>query len=347
MKAVLAIPILLILTLGISLQEVEADLVPEEAYLLEGFGFAVTEDVIKNSQIDFLIDLDRKIGSTTKLVVEDGFVTLGNMEFNVADITGSVLRDGHFIRLAGTADDSLGNQVTLSAFGRLIEDSQEGSVYSFTGRLSEGIFSNKIIYTTKISSLRATISDAQPTITSSLGQIPENGVIVHILKNSANPEELDYIERSKFRQFPYYSEDRITIEPGTTITWINDDVASHSISSGTGLGSSTRASQGAVKICDESQLQTFESDPGHGSSGFSFKSPVDPVTRVGTGCTFTMDGRIKSGEILPGESWSVTIEEPGFYRLADVDYIWMNIIVYAFPDVGSQILPRTDANPLN
>ncbi len=69
MKAVLAIPILLILTLGISLQEVKADLVPEEAYLLEGFGFAVTEDVIKNSQIDFLIDLDRKVGSTTKLVV--------------------------------------------------------------------------------------------------------------------------------------------------------------------------------------------------------------------------------------------------------------------------------------
>jgi len=342
MKAVLAIPILLILAVGISLQEVKAELVPEEAYLLEGFGYAVTEDVIKNSQIDFLINLDRQVGSTTKLVVEDGFITLGDMEFDVADISGSVLRNGHFIRLVGTADDSLGNEVSLSAFGRLIEDSEEGSVYSFTGRLSEGIFSNKIIYTTKISALRATISDAQPTITSSLGQIPENEVIVHIMLHSANPGEQVYIDQGNLRLRNYYSEDRITIEPGTTITWINDDVASHSISSGTGLGTHNRASQGAVKICDESQLQTFEID-----SGFSFKSPVDPVTRKGTGCTFTMDGRIKSGEILPGESWSVTIEEPGFYRLADVDYIWMTSVVYAFPDVGSLVLPSTEAEPLN
>ena len=347
MKALFAIPILLILALGISLQEVQAQLVGEEGYLLEGFGFVVTEDEILNSQINFLIDLDKQTGSTTKLVVEDGFVTLGELEFNVSDISGSVLRDGHFIRLRGTADDSIGNEVSLSAFGRLIQDSKEGSVYSFTGRLSEGIFSNKIIYTTKISELKATITDVQPTITPSLDQTTENEVIVHILKHSANPQELDYIEQGNLQRRNYYSLDRITIEPGTTITWINDDVVSHSISSGTGLGSNTRASQGAVKICDESKLQTFETIPGHGSSGFSFKSVVDPVTRKGLSCTFTLDGRIKSGEILPGESWSVTIEEPGFYRLADVDYIWMTIVVYAFPDVGSTILPSTEAHPLN
>ena len=161
MKALLAIPILLILALGISIQEAKADLTAENAFLLEGFGFAVTEDVIQNSQIDFLIDLDRQIGSTTKIVVEDGFVTLGDSEFTVSDITGSVLRDGHFIRLTGEAVDSLGDQVSLSAFGRLIEDSEEGSVYSFTGRISEGIFSNKIILTTKVTQIT---SDLPPII---------------------------------------------------------------------------------------------------------------------------------------------------------------------------------------
>ena len=343
MKVAIAVSFfVLAIALSHSYEEANAELVANQPYLMEGTGFAVTEESIKNSQIDLLMATERQVGSRTPILVEDGFVTLNEMDFVATDLTGNVLRDGRFLRIVGTVEDPIGNELSISLFGRLIQHSDEGSVYGFTGRLTQGTETNKIIYTTKISALRATDSNAQPTITPSLGQIPENEVIVHIMLHSANPEEQVYIDQGNVRIRNYYSEDRITIEPGTTITWINDDVASHSISSGTGLGSHNRASQGAVKICDESQLQTFEPD-----SGFSFKSPVDPVTRVGTGCTFTMDGRIKSGEILPGESWSVTIEEPGFYRLADVDYIWMNIVVYAFPDVGSLVLPSTEAHPLN
>ena len=250
MKAILAIPILLILALGMSFQEVEADVTAEQAYLLEGFGYAVTEDVIKNSQIDFLIDLDKQFGSTTKLVVEDGFVTLGDMEFNVADITGSVLRDGHFIRLSGSADDSLGNQVSLSAFGRLIEDSEEGSVYSFTGRLSEGIFSNKLILTTKVTQITSDL----PTITTPDEPTPDepiltaeelrkqNEIVVRISPGSSSQGfDLNYIQARKaatdatFEQGDdptrarYLYPNRLTISPGTTLTFQNDDTVSHTI----------------------------------------------------------------------------------------------------------------------
>jgi len=319
MKAVLAIPILLILALGMSLQQVKGDVEEDQAYLLEGSGFAVTEDVIKNSQIDFLINLDRKVGSTTKLVVEDGFVTLGDMEFNVADITGSVLRDGHFIRLAGTADDSLGNQVSLSAFGRLIENSEEGSVYSFTGRLSEGIFSNKIILTTKITQITSNI----PTITT-LGeptptlqeQIEEKEIIVRISPGSSSQGfDLDYISarpaatEATFEQGDdptrarYLYPNRLTISPGTTITFQNDDTVSHTIES-------AKRDTNARGIGQEHRMFA--------------------------------DGRVATGEILPGESKSVTITDRGFLFLVDLDYAWIRMDVVSFPEASESIVIRSE-----
>jgi len=343
MKEVLTVSILVLLVMvfGHFNEDAEAVLVGNQVYLVEGAGFAVTDESIKNSQIDLLIATQNKVGSRTPITIEDGFVTLNNLDFDASNLSGNIIMNGRFLVITGTATGTIGNDVRVSLTGKLIQNSDEGSVYSFTGRITQGAETNKIIYTTKISELPASLLSSTET-TSGAQTMKENEVIVHIMKHSANPNELEYIDQGNLLRRNYYSLDRITIEPGTTITWINDDVASHSISSGTGLGSNTRASQGAVKICDESQLQTFETD-----SGFSFKSPVDPVTRKGTGCTFTMDGRIKSGEILPGESWSFTIEEPGFYRLADVDYIWMNIVVYAFPDVGSTVLPSIEAHPLN
>jgi len=319
MKAVLAIPILLILALGMSLQQVKGDVEEDQAYLLEGSGFAVTEDVIKNSQIDFLINLDKKLGSTTKLVVEDGFVTLGDMEFNVVDITGSVLRDGHFIRLAGTADDSLGNQVSLSAFGRLIEDSEEGSVYSFTGRLSEGIFSNKIILTTKITQITSNI----PTITT-LGeptptleeQIEEKEIVVRISPGSSSQGfDLDYISartaatEATFEQGDdptrarYLYPNRLTVTPGTTITFQNDDTVSHSIVS--------------------AKRDTNARGIGHDFRMFA-------------------DGRVATGEIPPGESRSITITDRGFLFLVDLDYAWIRMDLVSFPEASESIVIRSE-----
>ena len=147
MKAEYAIPILVILTLGFSLQQANAELVGQEAYLVEGTGYAVTADSIKISEMDFLVELDRQIGSRAALTVQDGFVTVGDMDYFVSDVTGTVLNNGRFIRIAGTASNDFGDEVSISFFGRIVEDSTEGSVYSFTGRISEGFFSSKIIYT--------------------------------------------------------------------------------------------------------------------------------------------------------------------------------------------------------
>lgn len=334
MRVLKNIPLIVftIIFLGFSFDYSIAQLTENQAFLIEGSGFGVTEQSIHDSQINFLITTTDKVGSSTNIAIEDGFVSLGDGDFFATNLSGTVLRDGRFLRLIGTIEDTTGRDASFNVFGRLVLDSNEGTVYTFTGRLQQEGTSHKIIYTSKILGLSDVISTTikEPT-TSVAEQTQENEVVVHIRKGAYDPSSFNYITAGQPTMRGPYSLDRITIEPGTTITWVNDDTVSHSISSGTGLGSSTRASQGSVKICDESQLQTL-------GSGSSFRA---------SDCTFTLDGRIKSGPIPPGQSWSFTVEEAGFYRLADIDYIHMTSTIYAFPIADADIIKRSSSNPQN
>jgi len=312
MKAEYAIPILVIITLGISLHEANAELVGQEAYLVEGSGFAVTADSIKISEIDFLVELDRQIGSRASLVVQDGFVTLGDMDYFVSDVTGTVLNNGRFIRIAGTASNDLGDEVSISFFGRIVEDSTEGSVYSFTGRISEGFFSSKIIYTSKISQITSSSTTGITTTATDFDELGDNEIIVTI-SLGANEQGfgLDYIQarpaatEATFEQGDnptrarYLFPNRLTINPGTTLTFQNNDNVDH-------------------------QIVSAKRDTNARGIGHDFR--IIP------------DGRVTSEVIPPGESRSVTINERGFLFLVDPDYLWVRMDVVSFPDIEPDII---------
>lgn len=307
MKAVYSIPFLVLglFLIGILYNESNAQLVSNQAFLIEGSGFAVTEKSIKTSQIDLLMSTGVQIGSTTRIVIEDGFVTLDEIDLIVTDITGSILREGRFIRLVGTAENSIGSEATISLFGRLVQNTGEGSIYSFSGKIIQGSESNKIIYTTKISTLGGTIPSSPITSTSS-EQAKDGEIIIYIAEGAAEPFKLDYIAQDYIQQNTLYTPNRVSTIPGTTLTFVNDDTVSHSISSG----------------------------------------KRDTNSRGGS--PYTQDGRIVSGDILPGKSWSVTLDEIGFIALFDVDYPYMTMDVVVFPDVESDILKgKIDANPRN
>ena len=138
MKIAFAIPLLIVgvLTLGLSLNEAAAEIGPNNAFILEGSGFAVTDDSIKITEIDFAMTTGDKTGSRTNILIEDGFVTLDEDDFIVTDLTGTALRDDRFIRISGTIEDSFGDEASFRVFGRLIQNSDEGAVYGFTGRLT-------------------------------------------------------------------------------------------------------------------------------------------------------------------------------------------------------------------
>ena len=293
---------LLVTSSGFFIDDAFADVNENSAYLLEGSGFAVTEEIIRLSEIDIGLTSHQKSGSSIEFLIEDGFITLDNEDFLISELEGKFLREGNYIRINGNVESS-GDLVTnISFFGRLVEESKNGAIYGFTGRITTTNDSYKIIYTAKLSQLTKVF---ETTETDLKDDIPA----IHILPGSSTQGVASsYIESGETRDprlgndnplsLSYFSYDRITIEPGTTISFVNDDEVAHSIISGKE----------------------------------NYGDRHDP---------FTPDGRISTGEILPGESITITFDEMGFYRLYDPAYPWMKIIVYSFPDVDNLILGST------
>jgi len=335
MSIAVVVPLVIIgiVTLGLTFSDANAELDTNNAFILEGSGFAVTEESIKTSEIDFAISTGTQQGSTIRMLIEDGFVTLNDNEFLLFDLEASGLREGRYIRVSGIAEDSFGEEASIRLFGRLVENSAQGSIYGFTGSLTHDNIKYKVIYTTSLTGL-TNISTTIETETQE-----EAELVVHIQPGSSNQGiASNYIEVGKIRQEKiisggsgvlranYFSPDRVSIEPGTSVTFFNGDDVAHRIVSGTGLGSNSRI-QGTMEICET----PAEKLP----LGFS---------HVPTSCAFTFDGRIDSGTIEPGESWTGSFDDFGFYRIIDPDYPWMSIVVYSFPESDSEVIRRVGTN---
>jgi len=299
-KAAITLLALLVVSSGYFINESFAEISVNQAFLLEGSGFAVTEESIKISEIDLGLSSQQQRGSTINFLIEDGFITLNEEEFAITDLEGKFLREGRYIRINGNIESSSGLDTTISFFGRLVEESKDASVYGFTGRITTPDDSHKVIYTTKLSTL------SKITTTSTESE-ESNDLILHILRGSASQGVVSsYIEAGDVRSLAvktqraddalrlrYFSQDRISVEPGTTITIVNDDVVSHNVISG--------------------------------------KENRDRYVQ------FTPDGRISTGDIAPGESANITFDDMGFYRLYDPDYQWMKIVAYVFPDTDNLV----------
>jgi plastocyanin len=293
---------LLVISSGFFINDAFAEVSENSAYLLEGSGFAVTEELIRLSEIDIGLSSHQQSGSSIDFRIEDGFITLDNEDFVISELEGKFLREGRYIRINGNIESIGGFDTTISFFGRLVEESKDAAIYGFTGRITTLDDTYKIIYTAKLSQLTKILKDTSET------SLEEEILTIHIHPDSSTQGVASsYIESGETRdprlgsgplRLSYFSQDRITIEPGTTVVFVNDDDVSHSIISGKE----------------------------------NYNDRHNP---------FTPDGRISTGEILPGESINITFDEMGFYRLYDPAYPWMKIVTYSFPDVDNLILGTT------
>lgn len=282
MKAAFTLLALLVVSSGYFVNESFAEVSENQAFLLEGSGFAVTEEIIKISEIDIGLSSQKQSGSTINFLAEDGFITLNDKEFLISNLDGKFLREGKYIRINGEIESSSGFDTSISFFGRLVEESKDASIYGFTGRITTSDDTYKVIYTTKLSSL------SKIDIITTESKTSDDSAI-HILLYSSVQKTADDITPgvNSAIHLRFFSQDRISIEPGASITIVNDDLVSHSILSG--------------KENSDRYIQ------------------------------YTADGRISTGEILPGESTTITFDDAGFYRLYDPDYQWMGIVAYVFP----------------
>lgn len=288
---------------GFFIADAFAQVESNSAYLLEGSGYGVTEEIIRLSEIDIGLSSNQQSGSSINFLIEDGFITLDNEDFLISQLEGKFLREGRYIRINGNVESSDGSDTTISFFGRLVEKSKDAAIYGFTGRISTIEDSYKIIYTAKLSKLTK-ISEI-----TSKPNLQETILKIRILPGSSSQGVANsYIESGTTRdpriidadplRLSYFSQDRIIIEPGTTITLVNEDYTSHRIISGKE----------------------------------NYGDRHNP---------FTPDGRISTEDILPGKSTNITFDEMGFYRLYDPTYPWMKIVVYSFPNAENLILGTT------
>ena len=226
MRVIIFLLFVLFISSGYFINESFAEISENQAFLLEGSGFAVTEESIKTSEIDLTLSSQQQSGSSINFLTEDGFITLGEEEFVISELEGKFLREGRYIRINGNIESSTGLDTSISFFGRLVEESKDASVYGFTGRITTSDETHKIIYTTKLTTL------SKITITSTESE--ESDLTIHILKGSAAASTADDLIPgvSTSNLLRFFSIDRISVHPDTTITIVNDDITNHSLISG-------------------------------------------------------------------------------------------------------------------
>ena len=233
-NSLLGLCALLVITSGFFINDAFAEVDQDSVYLIEGSGFAVTEKIIKLSEIDIGLSSHQQSGSSIDFLIEDGFITLDIEDFVISDLEGKFLREGRYIRINGNIESAQGFDTSISFFGRLVEESQNASVYGFTGRINTPDNSYKIIYTAKLSQLTNLVDTTEKS------EIKDESLIIRILRGSSTQGVASsYIPSGETREprldggrLGYFSKDRITIEPGTTITFVNEDAVSHSLLSG-------------------------------------------------------------------------------------------------------------------
>ena len=269
--------------LASSLQQADSELLASGKYLLQGSGFAATEESIDDSELDLQFSTGKLVNTRMKVTLQDGLISLENDDYVAfGGWTGTVLSNGRFISLSGNAENIDGDRISLSLLARLVQNSKDASVYTVTGKLTKDGESTKLVYNAKV--IGSTIFKETPT----QQETPkEKTVQISILSGASNPGNIRY-----------YSLPTVQITPGTTIVWKNDDTVSHRIMSGV--------------------------------ASFSPGKPFKP------------DGKIDSGDIAPGQTFTVTIKELGITRFFDTTYYWMDGVIISLPETGSKSLKTTE-----
>ena len=139
--------------------------------------------------------------------------------------------------------------------------------------------------------------------------VDENNLAVNIVENAF-----------LYNSAQYFDNAMISANPGELFVVTNGDAVSHYFVSGV-----SNANNAGKITYDDFLLCEFDPNV---TSTYSNQDDV-------TDCDFTKDDRIITGEISPGESVSISIDEVGTYRLIDPDYPWMELLVYSFPDSES------------
>jgi plastocyanin len=303
--------------LTISLPHAYSQLVSDNKYLIQATGFVVGTQTIQSSEIDLQFSTGTLNNGNTPVTLENGLVSIsGNNYLNSGTWTTTLLRNGQFIVVTGDAQDSIGNTIHVNIFGRLVQTSQEGSVYYFTGKITGTTEPFQVAYSAKIASTISTVTPSStqtPPTQTPTSQNQGNTVQVSIVSRSSSPYNQNY-----------FSPSSIQVTPGTTIVWTNNDSVPHQIASGV---KSTSVTNTKASFSPDGQInsgviapgKTFQYivnnigtitfyDPSYLWMSGAITSKSEITTQVKTAQISILNGAstMKSGQVLSPPSIQVT-----------------------------------------
>lgn len=207
-----------------------SDFISNESYLIQGTGFVANSQNIFDSTFNIQITAGSQSGSSILSTLQNSQVIInGDNYLNTGNWNATLLRGGKFLLLQGNAQDQHGNTIQLNLFGRQMQISQNGFVYSISGKITNSSETLKVIYSAEATmtaapspvSTPAPAPTPVPTPQPTQSTIPPNAVQINILPSSSKPSI-----------GPYFSPATISVSAGTTIVWTNNDNVPHRIESG-------------------------------------------------------------------------------------------------------------------
>ncbi len=295
MKYLAILALVLGVVFAVSINDAEAQLAGNKAFTFSGSGFAISGTSISDSTADMTFSITQT-KTKPEFTLQGGVIMIDQKDWDLSDFSGSILQNGKLFKFSAKATDPQGKEATITGVAKLIDKTATESIYTFSGTITDATKQKtKLVYTSKVSEFSVKPID----------KTSKSDVTIKILKGAANPETQTYKTQTAGFRFNFISEDRITIAPGGTITFVNEDDVAHSLKSG---------------IFDNNSKQ-------------------------GSKKSYIPDGKISSGDIAPGKSWSVTFDETGFFRLFDEKYQEINITIFVYDE--SKIVKFGQDKPRN
>lgn len=287
MKYIAVLALVLGAVFALSAGTAYAQLATNKSFMLSADGFAASSTNISDSSADITFSVTQ---AKSNLELQNGVITIDQKDWFLSDFSGTVLQNGKLFKFNAKATDPQGKTATISGLAKLVDTAAADSIYTITGTIIESQKTTKLVYTSKVSEFTVKPVDKNQ----------KSSVTVKILKGASNPQSQTYQTQTIAHRFNFLSQDRITILPSGTITFVNEDDVPHTLVSGT---------------ANYLQHNTY----------------------------FTPDGKISSGAIAPGKSWSVTYDQKGFFRLFDEKYPYLEATIFVYDTSKIQATKR----PLN
>lgn len=223
MKYLAFLAVLLGVVFALTIHDAEAQVAGNKAFTLSGNGFAVSSTMISDTTAEITFATSQT-KTKADFTLQDGVIMVDHTDLNISDFSGYAFSNGKIFKFNGKATDPQGKEYTISAIGRLIDKTATESIYTLSGTLTDSAKkTTKLVYTGKVSEF----------IVKPVDKTPKSDVTIKILRGAASPETATYKTQTMGFKFNFVSEDRITIAPGGTVTFVNEDDVAHSLKSGT------------------------------------------------------------------------------------------------------------------